>query len=66
MNSIRRTFAVAALALSAVSAGPTQILAQQLYECTTTTRTTVSTKRLDDGSFIITTVSVSSRVCVPL
>lgn len=66
MKSIRTTVAAAGLALAALAARPAEILAQQMYECTTTTTTTTAYKTLEDGTTIKTTITVSQTVCVPI
>jgi hypothetical protein len=54
-----------ALVVLGVTAAPAALLAQT-YVCTTTTRTTTTRYTDSDGTIYITTVTVSSRVCVPL
>ena len=66
MKSIRTAVAAIALTLAALTAGPGELLAQQMYECTTTTTTTTSYKTLDDGTTIKTTLTISQTVCVPI
>ena len=66
MKRLRKTLALAILALAAQGARPTHVLAQQWYECTTTTTTRTASTTLDDGTKVTTTVVVSQTVCVPI
>mgnify|MGYP006144337445 CR=1 FL=1 len=66
MKLIHTTGAVIALALAALTARPGELLAQQMYECvTTTTRTTVKIY-YTDGTYEILTWSDSVTKCSPI
>ena len=66
MKPIRTTVAVVALALAALTAGPGELLAQQMYECTTTTHTYTKQVFWSDGRVDTYIWSDTVRVCVPL
>jgi hypothetical protein len=42
------------------------LAAQQLYECTTTTRTTTYYSHDEFGNYYQISVSVTSRICAPI
>jgi hypothetical protein len=54
----------ATMVLACVTATPV-LLTAQTYICTTTTRTTTYYSHDDMGNLYETTVTVSSRVCIP-
>jgi hypothetical protein len=63
MRTLIRNILVCGTLLIATSA---PLASQQLYECTTTTTTTTVYSHDDFGNYYVTTVTVSSRVCVPI
>lgn len=65
MKSTLELLSAGVLASLATIAIPTTLFAQT-YICTTTTRTTTSYHTDESGTIYITTISVTSRVCVPM
>jgi hypothetical protein len=65
MRFLRSTLA-AVLAATTVGVVPGVLVAQQLYECTTTTRITTVRETLNDGTVLITTVEVTQTICIML
>jgi hypothetical protein len=63
---LRTTAALVALALAALTAGPGELLAQQLYECITTTHTYTTKIYWSDGTYDIFTWSDSVTKCSPI
>ncbi|HEX6367508.1 MAG TPA: hypothetical protein VF006_01170 [Longimicrobium sp.] len=66
MKSIRPTVALVALALAALTTGSGELLAQQMYECITTTHTYTIKVYWTDGTYDIFTWSDSVTKCTPI
>lgn len=64
MKRVLKMLVLAAAALAAQATRPSDVLAQQFYECVTTTRTTTSYAHDVYGNIYITSVTVRQTICV--
>ncbi len=61
-----KSLSLTALALACVTSTPVVLTAQITYICTTTTRKSTVYSHDEFGNYYVTTVTVVSKVCIPM